>query len=408
MKKRTIIKTFTTLTCGLVATSFIPTLTTSCGSKHEDAYKPENEATVTKEMTEQFELMLDQIEDMIVHSELVPKELHFNFYELNQVLKGTVIQTLKTISEDKRIDVTEDKDPLEMFQQVLVLFHDPVMSSIEKLCNSDIVKFLFSEDSINNFIDLWDGILSNEIDLEIYAKSNWSLQDLFENVLYPLFDTESDIEIARKKAWELIWSLYTEAYYSGINYDHENGRLIEGEYKLAQKPTYTDKYDWAQVKRGDIMFSGYGFELAGHFSGHCGIVDGWESGITKDGEEVTYLRVIEANQFGVCYNLIDDTRMKADNLTILHIKDATDSQIEAATQFCEAQLGKDYSIPIFLSEDVNPDAGAWYCSELVWAGYMNQGINIQSNDYYKADIPGILPWEILYYENAQIVIQYQK
>ncbi len=96
--------------------------------------------------------------------------------------------------------------------------------------------------------------------------------------------------------------------------------------------------------------------------------------------------------------------MVKDQMTVLRISDASDEQIEAATQFCESQLGKNYNIPIFLSEDVDADAGAWYCSELVWAGYMNQGIDIQSNDYYAADIPGILPWEILYYNNAKAII----
>ncbi|MDE6477592.1 MAG: hypothetical protein K2L48_05505 [Mycoplasmoidaceae bacterium] len=50
--------------------------------------------------------------------------------------------------------------------------------------------------------------------------------------------------------------------------------------------------------------------------------------------------------------------MFKDQMTVLHIANATNRQIEAATEFCESQLGKNYNIPIFLSEDVDADAAA--------------------------------------------------
>ncbi len=275
------------------------------------------------------------------------------------------------------------------------------MEGVYNFASNDVIKHLFSEEKINNFVNLMNGIVTKRIDLKKYAKSNWSLQDLFENVLYPLF---GDDEQAKEKAWELIFSVYSDNYYTGLNFNHSNGEKINGTYELLDKPTYTNKFSWENISRGDVVFSARGFGLYGHYSGHCAIVDGWyDAKVKGSNDTVKYLRVIEANQFGVSYGLLDDIRMFDDKISVLHISDANIRQIEAAAEFCDSQLGKNYNIPLFLSEDVSKNTSAWYCSELIWAAYMNQGIDIQSNEYFQGDIPGILPWEILYYKNAKVI-----
>lgn len=364
-------------------------------------YKPYDVKDVVMKMADQFETVAAQLVEVISANRNVPQVYKGYAQQLFNLLEQNIKPVLQTITS-KTPDVEEWQDPLEIFQEVLVLFHDDIMNAINKVCENQFVQFLFGEEKINHFINLWEGILTKQIDLEKYAKNNWSLQDIFEGILYPLF---GEGEQAKEKAWELIFSVYSDTYYTGLDFNHKNGERIQGTYELLDTPTYTNKYAWDNVKRGDVVFSAQGFALGGHYSGHCAIVDGWYNAKVQGTDEVVqYLRVVEANQFGVSYGLLDDVRMVKDQMTVLRISDASDEQIEAATQFCESQLGKNYNIPIFLSEDVDADAGAWYCSELVWAGYMNQGIDIQSNDYYAADIPGILPWEILYYNNAKAII----
>lgn len=389
--------------CGLgvlTATPIAVIYSTNNSKQIANIYKEYDEKTVVNQMTDQFESVCNQLLSAISSSNNISQK-HKNYA---QQLFNAVDQDFAPALEalvTKTPDTKEKQDPLEIFQEILVLFHDDVMNGINKLCNSSIVKFLFSEEKINNFKNVWEGILTKQIDLEKYAKENWSLQDIFENILYPLF---GEGEQAKKKAWELIFSVYSDTYYTGLNINHENGEVIKGSYELISKPTYTDRYAWNDIKRGDIVFSAQGFAIGGHYSGHCAIVDGWYNAKVNGTNEITtYLRVVEANQFGVAYGLLDDVRMYKEQMSVLHITDANDKQIEAATKFCESQLSKNYNIPIFLSEDVDPNASAWYCSELVWAGYINQGIDIQSNDYYQADIPGILPWEIFYSNSAKIV-----
>lgn len=389
--------------CGLgvlTATPIAVIYSTNNSKQTVNTYKEYDEKTVVSQMTDQFESVCNQLLSTVSSNRNIPQKYKNYAQQLFNAVYQDFAPALETLV-DKTSDIKEEQDPLEIFQEILVLFHDDIMNGINKLCDSSIVKFLFSEEKINNFKNVWEGILTKQIDLEKYAKENWSLQDIFENILYPLF---GEGEQAKQKAWELIFSVYSDTYYTGLNINHKNGDPINDSYELISKPTYTNRYAWNDIKRGDIVFSAQGFAIGGHYSGHCAIVDGWYNAKVKGTNEIaTYLRVVEANQFGVAYGLLDDVRMYKEQMSVLHITDANDKQIEAATEFCESQLGKNYNIPIFLSEDVDPNASAWYCSELVWAGYMNQGIDIQSNDYYQADIPGILPWEIFYSNSAKIV-----
>jgi hypothetical protein len=68
----------------------------------------------------------------------------------------------------------------------------------------------------------------------------------------------------------------------------------------------------------------------------------------------------------------------------------SDQQRLNATQFARGQVGKTYSLD-WWSKHYDPGQAGWYCSELVWAAYMNQGIDLE----YTRDIWAVSPYELL-------------
>ena len=76
----------------------------------------------------------------------------------------------------------------------------------------------------------------------------------------------------------------------------------------------------------------------------------------------------------------------AKDITYGTVKTSNEAQRQNAIEFVKSQLGKPYDpykcfiMPWFnRPKDPSPDAKAWYCSELIWAAYYNQGINIDRN-----------------------------
>lgn len=86
--------------------------------------------------------------------------------------------------------------------------------------------------------------------------------------------------------------------------------------------------------------------------------------------------IVEAMPEGVRYSY-DDIVHGADDAAIIRVSGASSSQKQAAADFCEAQVGKPYDwiwLTYFGGKDKN--SYYWYCSELNWAGYKHQGIDI--------------------------------
>ncbi len=140
----------------------------------------------------------------------------------------------------------------------------------------------------------------------------------------------------------------------------------------------------AKVKKGDIIYeSKGGFGITGHTM----IVEGkYYSSEYRQ----YYIRVVEALSIGVVRSVLDDSRVDEKNSIILRVRKANDTVTSNATNFCISQLGKAYMIDFRKDRNLNePD---WYCSELVWAGYYNQGINIETKGKYNE--PGITPRDI--------------
>ncbi|MDE6477593.1 MAG: hypothetical protein K2L48_05510 [Mycoplasmoidaceae bacterium] len=169
-----ILKNILLASCGLGAITSIPVVTTSCNYENASIipnYKEYDAKVVVDEMADQFEMVGSQILGLISSQPTVSQTNKFYAAQVLNLVSQTIIPALKDAAS-KFGDVYEDKDPLEIFQEVLVLFHDPIMEAVNKVASNKIVQFLFGEEKINNFVNLLDGILTKKIDLEKYAKNN--------------------------------------------------------------------------------------------------------------------------------------------------------------------------------------------------------------------------------------------
>lgn len=138
-----------------------------------------------------------------------------------------------------------------------------------------------------------------------------------------------------------------------------------------------------KLKKGDIIFEANGgFGIIGHIA----IVEGkyWSSAFNT-----YYIRLVEAIEIGVVRSILDDERIDDKGVTVLR-PDTTSKKIQNAVRFCVSQLGKAYSLDF--TRDTDATEKDWYCSELVWAGFKNQGINLETTGLYNE--LGITPRDI--------------
>jgi uncharacterized protein YycO len=140
------------------------------------------------------------------------------------------------------------------------------------------------------------------------------------------------------------------------------------------------------VKKGDIIYEANGgFGITGHIA----IVEGIYYNAAQD---VEYIRLIEAisNDYGgVVRSLLDDTRVDDKDVTIFRVGNASSTDITSAISFCSGEIGSSYKID--LAKDTSSSETDWYCSELVWAAYYNQDIDIEKSGISE---PGITPHDI--------------
>lgn len=148
-------------------------------------------------------------------------------------------------------------------------------------------------------------------------------------------------------------------------------------------PDYS-KYNLKEVvEKGDIIF-----EANGGFgvTGHIAIV---EDVYYDEDRDIEYISLIEAIDDGVVRSLLDDKRVDDKDVTILRVDDATEDNIAKAVSFCVDEIGSSYSLD--LAKDTSSDESDWYCSELVWAAYYNQDIDIEKSGISQ---PGVTPKDI--------------
>jgi uncharacterized protein YycO len=200
-------------------------------------------------------------------------------------------------------------------------------------------------------------------------------------------------------------SEYIEAYYQVLDFPEDsmigytlsrsNWYYNTGK-RLTVSPNYS-KYNLLNVVQpGDIVYEAAG---GSGITGHITIVEGIFFDTTYGRY---YVRVIEAIGYssgsgqgdGVCRGVLDDDRLDNRDGTILRVTNASDSIISGAISFCVGQIGKGYNYDF--GKNTASSEKDWYCSELVWAAYKNEGIDIENN----TNILGVLPIEI--YESSLV------
>ncbi len=152
---------------------------------------------------------------------------------------------------------------------------------------------------------------------------------------------------------------------------------------LPQRANYSKYKLLSVVKKGDLVF-----EAKGGFgiTAHIGIVEGIYYSSTYN---QYYVRIIEAISDGVVRSVLDDERVDDKGVTILRVSGATTNIINEALKFCQGQLGKAYNLDF--KKNTSYYEKDWYCSELVWAAYYNQGIDIEKTGINE---PGVTPRDI--------------
>lgn len=153
---------------------------------------------------------------------------------------------------------------------------------------------------------------------------------------------------------------------------------------LPKTPNYS-KYNLSNyLNKGDIIYEkNGGFGITGHIA----IVEGRFYDTSK---KIYYYRIIEAIDDGVVRSVLDDERIVDKGVSIYRVKSATIEQKNRAVEFCKTQLGKGYFLDF--KKDKSANEKDWYCSELVWAAYINQGIDIETTR--NINEPGITPRDI--------------
>jgi len=183
------------------------------------------------------------------------------------------------------------------------------------------------------------------------------------------FDTTNSIEDSSSS------STVDYQGYDGYQYDvnpNESDYWYNTDLNLPIGVNYHQSNMLETLQPGDIVF-----EATGSFgiTGHVAIVEGIYFSETY---QQYFVRLIEAISVGVARSILTPTRMIEKEDSVYRVKDVTYEQIEGALEFMIAQLGKPYEIALWKNADAsNPD---WYCSELIWAAYYNQGIFLDIDD----------------------------
>ena len=154
-------------------------------------------------------------------------------------------------------------------------------------------------------------------------------------------------------------------------------------------PTPTPNTAWREnIRSGDIVLDPTGANFYDLFVfGHVGII--YETG--------GKYYVVEAIKPVVNQTPIEKWDTKR-GIYVLRV-DCSDEVAAAAASLATTQIGEPYTYAYIMKDD-SMSSEYWYCSELVWSVYMNQGINLE----YTPDGWGVSPWEI--YATTPVIYHY--
>lgn len=141
------------------------------------------------------------------------------------------------------------------------------------------------------------------------------------------------------------------------------------------------------VEKGDIIYETEGSTVT-EFLQHIAVVEGT---FYDTRYQQYYIRTVEAVKNHVSHGVLEDSRYEYRGIYVYRVAGATLEQRTAAVNFMISQLGKPWDLDVFGKCNYGSDTKDWYCSELAWAAYYNQGINlngdaIPGNPYRPAEL----------------------
>jgi parallel beta-helix repeat protein len=239
---------------------------------------------------------------------------------------------------------------------------------------------------LNNFINSTCNVRSYRLTNNIWNSTEkiiYTYKDnQYTNFLGNYWDDYTDVDSEDDGIWDNPYPLDSDKDYHPLKEPFEN-------YVTVSVP------EWRKdIEPGDILYARGGSVL--RIEGHVGLYIG--------NNEVVEARV---KPFGVVKIPIETwDNLEATTVCLLRVKCPSETRKEAAL-FAEGQLGKGWR-PMWSGFGKHPDEHSefWYCSELVWAAYYNQGIDIDKDDLLSMTQEEILsntvsPADIRYDDNIE-------
>ena len=193
-------------------------------------------------------------------------------------------------------------------------------------------------------------------------------------------------------------------YLIQLDVDSEGNPSLPSNFDVS-KLNYQGEYEklLTVLKPGDIIYEPLAGSIVVDYLGHTSMV----VDIVRDATyNLEYVLLIEAfDGAGVCYGVLYPERFNGLQAQIKRFSNVSTYTISQAINWALTQIGKPYSI----KPTKNPSAenGHWYCSELIWAAFYNQGINLDTGDInFIYELAPVFPEEINAYSGLLDVVRY--
>lgn len=219
---------------------------------------------------------------------------------------------------------------------------------------------------------LLDVGVSTNVCLEDFCANYSSLSMSMPDYIEMLIDQETSSHMGNTTRTETIsingssntYASPSEEWYDDIGH---------GSISLPQAPSYNKYNLLSTATKGDIYLETDG--TLAQYTGHIALVQGK----FYDSTYGYYIRTIEAGSSGVVYGVLEDSRYDDRGGRLYYVTDANTAIRNNAIIFAVNQLGKLYNWSGAAGSGAcktSIDSSNWYCSELVWAAYYNEGLGI--------------------------------
>ena len=240
--------------------------------------------------------------------------------------------------------ISEDNRTILSYEDVLGFYYQKVLEKSEKVFTyEDFRDGYYSDENNLGFFEYADTFCSEPL----FANNNGTAQD-------SLRSTEKEKEPDRSSGDDDY--VLSDDYYS-----------ITPTSEFTRRP-YNLAFSYSSIKKGDLVFESN--PLFG--IGHIGIIINKYKNSQSYG---TYIQTVEAFNSGVKYAFLDDLRIIEKQVLVLRVVGYTSTKANGACAFAENQMGASYGDPTVHTWQTD-NSDHWFCSELVYAAWYRQDINI--------------------------------